>query len=64
MISSPITFILDHGIVISFPEEKKLNNFALPGTIILVIVPVLKSAVEGIDYYLDNDMQKAQNMYN
>ena len=26
--------------------------------------PVLKSAVEGIDYYFDNDMQKTQNMYN
>jgi PTH1 family peptidyl-tRNA hydrolase len=25
---------------------------------------VLKSATDAIDYYLDNDMQKAQNMYN
>ena len=26
--------------------------------------PALKSAIEGIDYYFDNDMQHAQNMYN
>lgn len=26
--------------------------------------PALKSAVEAIDYYFDNDMQKTQNLYN
>ena len=26
--------------------------------------PVLKSAVEGIEFYLDNDMAQAQNKYN
>lgn len=26
--------------------------------------PVLKKAVEGLEFYFDNDMQKAQNLYN
>lgn len=26
--------------------------------------PVLKKAVEGLEYYFDNDMQKVQNLYN
>lgn len=26
--------------------------------------PVLKSAIEGIEFYFDNDMSKAQNLYN
>jgi PTH1 family peptidyl-tRNA hydrolase len=28
------------------------------------IKPVLKSAIEGVEYYLDNGMQKTQNLYN
>ena len=37
-------FIFCHCITISFPPEKIPINFVFPGTIILVIVPVSKSA--------------------
>ena len=34
--------IFSHGITISLEEEKILKSFALPGTIIEVIIPVSK----------------------
>ena len=43
-------------------EEFVLQNFYKSQLDILK--PTLKKAVEGVEFYFDNDMQKAQNYYN
>ena len=55
-----INLLAKYGANITLNESKKEEQLDQLET----LKPVLKTSIEAVEYYFDNDIQKAQNTYN